>query len=160
MVDASRLDASTWAGIGLLGLIVFAIGVGIPYLPAAKHLPYRPILAIGVAVLGGVIAALGLGYAYDAACREEPPRRVRLRRPPPGGPTAESSSVRAAPSFGRDLRDPNDPAASAGAPEALRPGGSAFINSVAVRREPSRERPAGRAVTPPAFSPACWGSSP
>jgi hypothetical protein len=105
MVDASRLDASTWAGIGLLGLIVFAVGVGVPYLPAAKHLPYRPIVSIGVAVLGGVIAALGLGYAYDL--REGAPR---TRRPPPQGPTAESSSVRAAPSF--EIYDPNDPEAS------------------------------------------------
>ena len=102
MVDARRLDASTWAGIGVLGLLVFAIGVGIPYLPSARHLPYRSILPIGIAVLGGAIAALGLGFAYDL--REGAPR---VRRPPAAGVPTDTGSIRSAPSF--EIYDPHDP---------------------------------------------------
>lgn len=105
MVDVARLDATTWAGIGLLGLLVFGIGVGLPYLPAAKHLPYRSFLPIVLAVLGGIVAALGLGYAYDL--RNGAPRS---RRPPPGEGAAESRSVQAAPSF--EIYDPNAPEGS------------------------------------------------
>jgi hypothetical protein len=106
MVDvATRLDPTTWAGIGLLGLLLFGIGVGLPYIPSLQHVPSRPLVAILLAVLGGVIAAIGLGYAYDL--RPGGPGRPQ---PPPGGLPPERASVRSVPSF--EIYDPGDPGGS------------------------------------------------
>jgi hypothetical protein len=102
MVDPGRIDASTWTGVGVLGLLVFVIGVVLPTLPATSGLPDRAILAIAIAIVGGCIAALGLGYAYDF--RRGAPRPVRPpTRTDPEGP--QDRSVRSAPSF--EIYDPN-----------------------------------------------------
>jgi hypothetical protein len=88
-----RLDASTWAGIGLLGLLVFVIGVGFPYLPGSKSIPYHAWLPVVVAIGGGCLAALGLGFAYDL--REGTDRPRKPAPPQEGG----DGSVAGVPSF-------------------------------------------------------------
>jgi hypothetical protein len=103
MPDPSRIDASTWLGVGVLGLLVFVIGVAIPSLPATAGLPDRGIVAIVVAIVGGIIAALGLGWAYDF--RRGAPRPARAPKPGSDGP--RDTSVRAVPSF--QIYDPNAP---------------------------------------------------
>ncbi|MCI4325736.1 MAG: hypothetical protein L3K00_07675 [Thermoplasmata archaeon] len=86
----SRLDLTTWAGIGIVGLLVFLVGV---YQPIWAHVKYGPWISIAVAIVGGIVVAIGFGYAYDA--REESLHPTR--RPPPEDPDA--GSIRAAPSF-------------------------------------------------------------
>jgi hypothetical protein len=103
MVDPGRIDASTWAGLGVLGLVVFVLGVAIPSLPAADHLPERAIVAVVVAIAGGCVAALGFGWSYDY--RRGAPRPARPPKPDPDGPT--DRSVRPVPSF--EIYDPNAP---------------------------------------------------
>jgi hypothetical protein len=97
MVDVDRirdrLDASTWTGIGVLGLLVFVIGVGFPYLPASKSVLWHAWLPIVLAVVGGCIAALGLGFAYDLRGGTGGPKQ------PPKPAEADGRSVAGAPSF-------------------------------------------------------------
>jgi len=76
--DLSRyLDASAWLGVGVLGLLLFLLGV---YQPALSGLPYSAYLRIAVAIAGGAVAVLGLSFWYD---RREYERR-HPRRPPVG----------------------------------------------------------------------------
>jgi hypothetical protein len=103
MVDPGRVDASTWLGVGVLGLLVFVIGVAIPSLSATASLPDRSVVAIVVAIAGGCVAALGLGWAYDF--RRGAPRPARPPPTRPDGP--RDTSVRASPSF--SIYDPNAP---------------------------------------------------
>jgi|SRR5580692_1747577 hypothetical protein len=106
MVDVDgireRLDASTWAGVGLLGLLVFCVGVGLPYLPGGKSLPDHAWLPIVVAIAGGVVTALGLGFAYDLREGNRTPKR------PSEPPVGSGSSVDSAPSF--EVYRPSDAA--------------------------------------------------
>lgn len=85
-----RLDGTTWAGVGIVGLLVFVVGV---YQPIWAHVHFGSVLAIAVAVVGGIVAAIGLGFAYDARQAETHP----VRRPPPSAETA--GSITSAPSF-------------------------------------------------------------
>jgi hypothetical protein len=101
-----RLDASTWAGIGLLGLLVFVIGVVLPDLSVGKSLPDHAWLPIAVAVGGGVVAALGLGFAYDLREASRGPKPPPAREVPPDG------SVAATPSF--EIYRPSDDDGSPG----------------------------------------------
>jgi hypothetical protein len=85
-----RLDATTWAGVGIVGLVVFVIGI---YQPIWAHVRYGQLLQIAVAVVGGIVVALGFGYAYDAReAAAHPPKR-----PPPAEP--DVGSIQRAPSF-------------------------------------------------------------
>jgi hypothetical protein len=85
-----RLDATTWAGVGIIGLVVFVIGI---YQPIWAHVRYGPYLQIAVAVVGGIVVALGFGFAYDAReLAAHPPKR-----PPPEEP--DVGSIQRAPSF-------------------------------------------------------------
>ncbi|MCI4327388.1 MAG: hypothetical protein L3K16_07125 [Thermoplasmata archaeon] len=103
MVDVDgireRLDASTWAGVGLLGLLVFFVGVGLPYLPGGKSLPDHTWLPIVVAIVGGIFTALGLGFAYDLREGNRTPKR-------PSEPPVGSGPVDSAPSF--EIYRPSD----------------------------------------------------
>jgi hypothetical protein len=98
MVDTTRLrdrlDASTWTGVGLLGLLVFLIGVAFPYLPGTHSIPGHAWLPIVIAVGGGIVLALGFGFAYDLREEAEHPKR---RAPPEEG--GGTGSVAAVPSF-------------------------------------------------------------
>jgi hypothetical protein len=96
MVDVDRirerLDASTWTGLGLLGLLVFFLGVGLPYLPGGKALPDHAWLPIAVAVGGGILAAMGLGFAYDLREAAGAPKKPPAPEVPPDGSVAATSS--------------------------------------------------------------------
>jgi hypothetical protein len=84
------LDLTTWAGIGIVGLLVFFVGV---YQPIWRHVKDGPWIAISVAIVGGIVVAIGFGFAYDL--REaalHPPRQ-----PPAVDPV--EGSIRSAPSF-------------------------------------------------------------
>jgi hypothetical protein len=84
------LDLTTWAGIGIVGLLVFLVGV---YQPIWAHVKDGPYLAIVVAIVGGIVVAIGFGFAYDL--REatiHPPRQ-------PPKEDADKGSIRSAPSF-------------------------------------------------------------
>jgi hypothetical protein len=85
-----RLDATTWAGIGIVGLLIFVVGV---YQPVWAHVRDGPLFAIAMAVVGGIIVAVGFGFAYDA--------RELAAHPPKRGPPSqeEDGSITAAPSF-------------------------------------------------------------
>src|SRR5580700_5689511 len=108
MVDPGRIDASTWAGLGVLGLVVFVLGVAIPSLPAADHLPERAIVAVVVAIAGGCVAALGFGWSYDYRPAPPAPRSPT----PTARPTAPSVRCRASRSTTRTPpRDRRLPAA-------------------------------------------------
>lgn len=85
-----RLDLTTWAGIGIVGLLIFVFGV---YQPVWAHVRYGSVLAVAVAIVGGIIVAVGFGFAYDA--REAITHPVR--RPPPSG--EDKGSITSAPSF-------------------------------------------------------------
>ncbi len=82
MVDlasvSARLDWTVWAGVGMVGILLFLVGV---YRPALAGLPYASILGIVVAVAGACIAVLGFSFALDQrqASRSRPgrPRRAR-----------------------------------------------------------------------------------
>jgi hypothetical protein len=74
---ARYLDASAWAGIGLIGVLLFVLGI---YQPALSGLPYAAYLRIVVAIAGGAVAVMGLSFWYD---RREYERR-HPRRPAPG----------------------------------------------------------------------------
>jgi len=88
-----RLDASTWVGLGLFGLLVFVIGVAFPYLPGAHGWAGHAWLPIPIAIVGGIVAALGLGFAYDLRDEE---RHPRAKAPPEEGGGGPVTSV---PSF-------------------------------------------------------------
>jgi len=85
-----RLDLTTWAGIGIVGLLIFVLGV---YQPVWVHVRYGSWIAVAVAIVGGIIVAVGFGFAYDA--REAIAHPVR--RPPPSGD--DKGSITSAPSF-------------------------------------------------------------
>jgi hypothetical protein len=85
-----RLDLTTWAGIGIVGFLIFVLGV---YQPIWAHVRFGAWIAIAVAIVGGVIVAVGFGFAYDA--REAVVHPVR--RPPPSG--EDQGSITSAPSF-------------------------------------------------------------
>jgi hypothetical protein len=84
-----RLDLTTWAGIGIVGFLIFVLGV---YQPIWAHVRYGSWIAVGVAIVGGIIVAVGLGFAYDA--REAIAHPVR--GPPPSD---DKGSITSAPSF-------------------------------------------------------------
>jgi len=87
-----RLDASTWTGLGLLGLLVFLIGVGFPYLPGTHSIPGHACIPIVVAIGGGILAALGLGFAYDLRDAQLHPRAKAPPEEGGGGPLAATPS--------------------------------------------------------------------
>lgn len=81
MVDTEeirrRLDASSWLGVGVIGLAVFALGV---YQPALGRFPHADALRLVVAIAGGVISVAGLTFWWDSRAEErEHPRRRPLK---------------------------------------------------------------------------------
>ncbi len=79
MADAgalsSRLDATVWAGIGSVGILLFLLGI---YRPALAGVPYSAELEIALAVAGACIAVAGFSFALDQRKAEQTrPRRIR-----------------------------------------------------------------------------------
>jgi hypothetical protein len=74
--DVSQyLDASAWIGVGVLGILLFGVGI---YTPALGSLPGAVYLQAVVAIAGGAVAVLGFTCYYD---RREYERRHPKRRP-------------------------------------------------------------------------------
>ena len=84
-----RLSASTWLGLGLLGLVVFFLGV---YIPAWKAIPalYSVYVQVALAVAGGCLATLGFSYYADRQSKRYRPRPPSA--PAPGAAPGWSSS--------------------------------------------------------------------
>lgn len=85
------LDASAWLGVGVVGALVFLVGV---YQPAWKHVPYADYLEVVVAIAGGASATLGLSFWWDQRETERrhpkrPPLRGRARDVAAIGPSLE-----------------------------------------------------------------------
>jgi hypothetical protein len=88
----TSLDASAWLGLGVLGVILFVIGV---YIPALAGLPDAVWLRYVFAIAGGMLAMLGFSFWWEG--HQEPPRPSRRTRkggaaaaaPNPFGPSFE-----------------------------------------------------------------------
>ena len=83
---ARYLDASAWAGIGLIGVLLFVLGI---YQPALSGLPYAAYLRIVVAIAGGAVAVMGLSFWYRPA---RVPSDGTPAAPPPDPAPARSRS--------------------------------------------------------------------
>ncbi len=57
-----RLEAGVWLAVGVVGVLVFLLGV---YIPAFKGIPYAADLQIVVAAGGGALAVFGLSLYFD-----------------------------------------------------------------------------------------------
>ncbi|HEY6238101.1 MAG TPA: hypothetical protein VIZ68_02815 [Thermoplasmata archaeon] len=83
------LDASAWLGVGVLGILLFAVGV---YTPALGSLPGAAWIQGIVAIGGGALAVLAFTCYWD---RREYERRHPKRRPL----TGRALELAIAPSF-------------------------------------------------------------
>jgi len=70
-----RLDASAWLGVGIVGALVFLLGI---YQPAWRHVPYAADVEVVLAIAGGATATLGLSFWWD---QREDERAHPKRRP-------------------------------------------------------------------------------
>lgn len=87
----ARLDASAWLGVGIIGGLVFLVGV---YQPAWRHVPYAQYLEVAVAIAGGATATMGLSFWWDRREEERahprpPPLPARAREVAAIGPSLE-----------------------------------------------------------------------
>lgn len=57
------LDSSTWYGLGILGILLFLVGI---YKPALGHYPDGGYLQLAFAVGGAMVAVLGFSSGLDA----------------------------------------------------------------------------------------------
>ena len=107
MVDTEeirrRLDASSWLGVGVIGLAVFALGV---YQPALGRLGHADLLRLVVAIAGGVISVTGLTFWWDARAEE----RENPRRPPIKGRARELAIAPSFEVYRPDVEGPRLPA--------------------------------------------------
>lgn len=106
--DLSRhLDASAWLGVGVLGLLLFLLGV---YQPALAALPVAWAIRIVVAIAGGAIAVLGFSFWWDR-------RNYEVAHPPRPPPKRRAREIEIAPSLEvydpRSLPEPADPSRAA-----------------------------------------------
>ena len=88
---AARADPDLWVAVGIVGVIVFLIGI---YQPALGRLPYPGVLETAVAVAGAATAVLGFTYA----------QRARAARGPVGAGPAANPLMHLGPSI--ELYDP------------------------------------------------------
>jgi len=112
MVELSEvskyLDSTGWLGVGVLGALLFLVGI---YRPALSGVPYGGYLAIGIAIAGGAIAVLGFSAYFERRTYE----RLHPRRPPLRGERVRQISI--APSL-----EVYDPTIAEERPRALAPG--------------------------------------
>jgi hypothetical protein len=87
---AQPLDASAWLGVGIVGILVFFLGI---WKPALAKFPYSGALQIVVAIAGGAIAYIGFSGWWDAREYE----KLHPRSPPLRGRAREIATI--APSF-------------------------------------------------------------
>jgi PKD domain len=116
-----KFGASTYAGIGLAGLAVLAVGLWAPILAGVPGAAYA---RIGFAAVGGFTAVLGLG------------RWNVLRRYPDGGRPRPRGVAEQLPSFRSYPPPPRQQSASSGRggarPTALRLRGAAVVAALVV----------------------------
>ncbi|MCI4334594.1 MAG: hypothetical protein L3K04_03065 [Thermoplasmata archaeon] len=78
------LDASAWLGVGILGALLFLIGV---YVPVLAAVPDAEALRFVFAIAGGALGMLGFSFWWEG--RGEPARPSRRgRRTDPARPAA------------------------------------------------------------------------
>jgi hypothetical protein len=76
---SARFDATVWTGVGILGILLFVVGI---YQPALAGLPDANALGILVAVGGAAIAVFGFTLAQDRrALDRKRPRRLGQAEP-------------------------------------------------------------------------------
>ena len=73
--------SSAWIGVGILGALVFVVGV---YVPALRGVPYSREIGYGLAAAGGALVVLGFTLASRArdAVRSRPPTELPLESLP------------------------------------------------------------------------------
>ncbi|MCI4332012.1 MAG: hypothetical protein L3K19_09255 [Thermoplasmata archaeon] len=104
---ADQLDASVWLGVGVVGVLVFFLGI---WKPALAKFPYSGDLQVVVAIAGGAIAYLGFSRWWDEREYEKLHPRTRPLR-------GHAREIAIAPSFEvYDARRPGAPPAGSSAP--------------------------------------------
>ncbi|HYK93743.1 MAG TPA: hypothetical protein VEY07_06845 [Thermoplasmata archaeon] len=68
------LPATSWLGVGVVGIVIFLLGI---YTPALARFAYSGYLQVTIAILGGATAVVGFTFWWDARGeeREHPPVR-------------------------------------------------------------------------------------
>ncbi|MEM0128731.1 MAG: hypothetical protein QXG65_00990 [Thermoplasmata archaeon] len=69
------MAASSWAGVGVLGILAFALGI---WTPAWAGVPGGGWLSLVTAAVGGILVVVGFTYAW----RARPPRPVPVEEMP------------------------------------------------------------------------------
>lgn len=83
------MSATSWLGVGVVGLAVFLLGI---YRPALARFPYSADLQIAVAILGGAITVVGLSFWWDSRAEE-------IKHPPQRPLKGRAKEIGIAPSF-------------------------------------------------------------
>jgi hypothetical protein len=86
---ARYLDSTGWLGIGIVGVLVFVLGI---YRPALARLPQSGYLGIACAIVGGAVAVVGFSFASDR-------RKYERAHPRQSRPRAREREIAIAPSF-------------------------------------------------------------
>jgi hypothetical protein len=73
---ARRLDSTVWFGVGIIGTLLFILGI---WNPAFASIHFSSALQIVIAFAGGVLAYVGFSWGYDAYQYEK--RHPRQRAP-------------------------------------------------------------------------------
>ncbi|MCI4363966.1 MAG: hypothetical protein L3K13_06680 [Thermoplasmata archaeon] len=72
------LDPGAWFGLGVLGALLFLIGI---YIPALASFPDSAVLRLLFAIAGGALGMLGFSFWWEG--HAEPPRPRRRGRASP-----------------------------------------------------------------------------
>lgn len=100
-----RLDASVWLGVGVLGVLVFLVGI---YIPAIAGIPYADLVRDGVAVAGGAVAVFGFSLFADRRTYD----RTHPRRGVPRGRNRELAIAPSLEVYDPRREDPKPPPTS------------------------------------------------
>ncbi len=108
-----RLDASVWLAVGVVGVLVFLLGI---YIPAYAGIAYAGDVQLAVAAAGGALAVFGTSLYFDRRRYDRAHPTVRPLR-------GRARELQIAPSFevyspvapekrspaGRERTEPDDP---------------------------------------------------